>query len=158
MAKVQKTNAMRELDKNKVEYNVYTYESEDGKIDGLAVANKLGQDPKTVFKTLVAKGHSRELYVFVIPVGEELDLKKCAKAIGEKNVEMIHVKDINKYTGYIRGGCSPLAMKKEYKTVIDISAERLEKIIFSGGKIGLQIEANPKEVAKVVNAEFAELS
>lgn len=158
MAKVQKTNAMRELDKNKVEYNVYTYESEDGKIDGLAVANKLGQDPKTVFKTLVAKGHSRELYVFVIPVGEELDLKKCAKAVGEKNVEMIHVKDINKYTGYIRGGCSPLAMKKEYKTVIDISAERLEKIIFSGGKIGLQIEANPKEVAKVVNAEFAELS
>ena len=158
MAKVQKTNAMRELDKNKVEYNVYTYESEDGKIDGLAVANKLGQDPKTVFKTLVAKGHSRELYVFVIPVGEELDLKKCAKAVGEKNVEMIHVKDINKYTGYIRGGCSPLAMKKEYKTVIDISAEGLEKIIFSGGKIGLQIEANPKEVAKVVNAEFAELS
>ena len=157
MAKVQKTNAMRELDKNKVEYNVYTYESEDGKIDGLAVANKLGQDPKTVFKTLVAKGHSRELYVFVIPVGEELDLKKCAKAVGEKNVEMIHVKDINKYTGYIRGGCSPLAMKKEYKTVIDISAEGLEKIIFSGGKIGLQIEANPKEVAEVVNAEFAEL-
>lgn len=158
MAKVQKTNAMRELDKNKVEYNVYTYKNEDGKIDGLAVASKLGQDPKTVFKTLVAQGHSRELYVFVIPVGEELDLKKCAKAVGEKNVEMIHVKDINKYTGYIRGGCSPIAMKKEYKTVIDISAEGLEKIIFSGGKIGLQIEANPKEVAQVVNAEFAELS
>lgn len=158
MGKVQKTNAMRELDKNKVEYNVYTYKSEDGKVDGLAVANKLGQDPKTVFKTLVAQGHSRELYVFVIPVEEELDLKKCAKAVGEKNVEMIHVKDINKYTGYIRGGCSPLAMKKEYKTVIDTSAEGLEKIIFSGGKIGLQIEANPKEVAKVIKAEFAELS
>lgn len=157
MAKIQKTNAMRFLDKNKIEYNTYSYECKDGKIDGLAVAEKLGQDPKTVFKTLVTQGHSKEFYVFVLPVGEELDLKKAAKAAGEKKVEMIHVKDINKYTGYIRGGCSPLAMKKLYKTFIHSSAQELDKFVFSGGKIGLQIEANPNDVANSIGAKFEDI-
>lgn len=155
---MQKTNAMRALDKAKVSYNTYEYEASDGKIDGIAVAEKLGQDVNQVFKTLVAQGHSRELYVFVIPVNQELDLKKAARVSGEKKIEMIHVKDINKYTGYIRGGCSPLAMKKLYKTFIDSSAEVLDKFIFSGGKIGLQIQASPKDVAKVVNASFEEVT
>lgn len=151
---MQKTNAMRALDRAKVSYEMHTYECEDGHIDGVSVANKLGQDVNRVFKTLVAQGNSRELYVFVLPVQEELDLKKAAKVAGEKKIEMIHVKDINKLTGYIRGGCSPLAMKKLYKTFIHESAKEFESIIFSGGKIGLQIETNPIEVAKVINAKF----
>lgn len=154
---MQKTNAMRFLDRNKIEYKTMEYECKDGKIDGLAVAEKLGQNPEQVFKTLVTQGHSRELYVFVLPVAEELNLKKAAKAAGEKSLEMIHVKDINKYTGYIRGGCSPLAMKKLYKTFIHKSAEDLESIIFSGGKIGTQIEANPKSIASSINAKFEDI-
>ena len=154
---MQKTNAMRFLDKNKISYNTYEYDCKDGKIDGVAVANKLNQDVNMVFKTLVVQGHSKELYVFVLPVAEELNLKKAAKVAGEKNVEMILVKDINKHTGYIRGGCSPLAMKKLYKTFFHKSAENLDKIIFSGGKIGLQIEANPKEVAQAINAKFEDI-
>ena len=151
---MQKTNAMRALEKARISYDVHTYECKDGQIDGVAVANKLGQDVNRVFKTLVAQGHSREFYVFVIPVAEELDLKKAAKVAGEKKIEMIHVKDINKCTGYIRGGCSPLAMKKLYKTFIHESAKDLDKMVFSGGKIGLQIEANPKEVSDIINAQF----
>lgn len=154
---MQKTNAMRFLDKNKIAYNTYEYECKDGHIDGVSVANKLNQDVTTVFKTLVAQGHSKELYVFVIPVAEELNLKKAAKVAGEKNIEMIHVKDINKYTGYIRGGCSPLAMKKLYKTFFHITAKDLDKIIFSGGKIGLQIEANPNEIVQSINAKFEDI-
>ena len=155
--KIQKTNAMRFLDRNKISYKTYEYECKDGKIDGLAVAEKLNQNPEMVFKTLVTQGTSREFYVFVLPVAEELDLKKAAKAAGEKKVEMIHVKDINKHTGYIRGGCSPLAMKKLYKTFIQESAIEFDTIIFSGGKIGVQIEANPKQVAKCINAEFVDI-
>lgn len=154
---MQKTNAMRALDKANIKYKVHIYECKDGMIDGVAVANKLEQDVTIVFKTLVAQGNSRELYVFVIPVSEELDLKKVAKVAREKKIEMIHVKDINKYTGYIRGGCSPLAMKKLYKTFIHISAESLENIIFSGGKIGLQIETNPKHMGKVIGAKFEDI-
>lgn len=154
---MQKTNAMRFLDKSKIEYNTYEYDCSDGNIDGVSVANKLGQDVNTVFKTLVAQGHSRELYVFVLPVCEELDLKKAAKVVKEKKVEMIHVKDINKFTGYIRGGCSPLAMKKLYKTVFHVSAKDFDRIIFSGGKIGLQIEANAIKVAEAIRAEFADI-
>jgi Cys-tRNA(Pro)/Cys-tRNA(Cys) deacylase len=148
---------MRFLDKNKIPYNTYSYENKDGKIDGVAVAEKIGKGVESVFKTLVAQGQSRELYVFVIPVNEELDLKKAAKVAGEKKIEMIHVKDINKHTGYIRGGCSPLAMKKLYKTFIDISAEGLPNMIFSGGKIGLQIEANPKDIAASIGGRFEAL-
>ncbi|WP_270251986.1 Cys-tRNA(Pro) deacylase, partial [Clostridium perfringens] len=121
-----KTNAMRILDSKKVSYEMLSYESEDGKIDGISVAHKIGVDEKNVFKTLVAQGTSKELYVFVIPVAEELDLKNAAKIAGEKKVEMIAVKDIMKYTGYIRGGCSPIGMKKNYKTFIHESAEDLD--------------------------------
>jgi Cys-tRNA(Pro)/Cys-tRNA(Cys) deacylase len=154
---VQKTNAMRLLDKNKINYNTISYDNKDGKIDGVAVADKIGKDVNSVFKTLVTQGQSKELYVFIIPVKEELDLKKAAKVAGEKKVEMIHVKDINKYTGYIRGGCSPLAMKKLYKTFIHSSAKGLTNIVFSGGKIGLQIEANPLEIASVIEGKFESL-
>ena len=157
MAKESKTNAMRLLERNKVEYKTYSYDHEDGKIDGLAVAHKLNQDENKVFKTLVTVGHSKNYFVFVIPVADELDLKKCAKAAGEKNVEMIHVKDINKITGYIRGGCSPLGMKKEFNTYIHESALLFESIIFSGGRIGTQIEMNPKDLEKVIKCNFADL-
>lgn len=154
---MQKTNAMRLLDKEKVKYNIYEYECKDGKIDGISVAEKLNQDVNKVFKTLVTQGGTKELYVFVIPVKEELNLKKAAKVAGEKKIEMIHVKDINKFTGYIRGGCSPLAMKKLYKTYINKTAEDLDNFIISAGKIGMQIEANPKEVASIIGAEFEDL-
>ena len=150
-----KTNAMRILDSKKVSYDMLSYESEDGKIDGISVAHKIGVDEKNVFKTLVAQGTSKELYVFVIPVAEELDLKNAAKIAGEKKVEMIAVKDIMKYTGYIRGGCSPIGMKKNYKTFIHESAEDLDFIIFSAGKIGHQIKMNPKDLLNVVEGEFA---
>ena len=150
-----KTNAMRILDSKKVSYEMLSYESEDGKIDGISVAHKIGGDEKNVFKTLVAQGTSKELYVFVIPVAEELDLKNAAKIAGEKKVEMIAVKDIMKYTGYIRGGCSPIGMKKNYKTFIHESAEDLDFIIFSAGKIGHQIKMNPKDLVSVVEGKFA---
>lgn len=150
-----KTNAMRILDSKKVPYEMLSYESEDGKIDGISVAHKIGVDEKNVFKTLVVQGTSKELYVFVIPVAEELDLKNAAKIAGEKKVEMIAVKDILKYTGYIRGGCSPIGMKKNYKTFIHESAEDLDFIIFSAGKIGHQIKMNPKDLVSVVEGEFA---
>lgn len=150
-----KTNAMRILDSKKVSYEMLSYESEDGKIDGISVAHKIGVDEKNVFKTLVAQGTSKELYVFVIPVAEELDLKNAAKIAGEKKVEMIAVKDIMKYTGYIRGGCSPIGMKKNYKTFIHESAEDLNFIIFSAGKIGHQIKMNPKDLVSVVEGKFA---
>lgn len=154
---MQKTNAMRILDKSKIEYNALTYDASDGHIDGAAVAKKTGQDPETVYKTLVTMGNSRNLYVFVIPVLEELDLKKCAKVSGEKKLEMIHVKDINKFTGYIRGGCSPLGMKKQYDTFVQEEALELDKIVFSGGKIGLQIEMDPKDLEKVIKVKFEDV-
>ncbi|WP_317312039.1 Cys-tRNA(Pro) deacylase [Clostridium thermobutyricum] len=157
MIKMQKTNAMRILDKNKIEYTALEYDASDGHIDGAAVAKKTGQAPETVYKTLVTMGNSKNLYVFVIPVLCELDLKKAAKVSGEKKVEMIHVKDINKFTGYIRGGCSPIGMKKEYKTFFQKDALELEKIVFSGGKIGLQIEMNPKDLEKAIRVEFCEI-
>lgn len=153
-----KTNAMRILDSKKIEYIVSTYENKDGKIDGVSVAEKINKDPKEVFKTLVTQGSDRELFVFVIPVEKELDLKKAAKAAKEKNVEMIAVKDINKYTGYIRGGCSPLGMKKLYKTFIDSTAKDLDIMVVSGGKIGVQIQLNPLDLIEVVSGEFADIS
>ena len=153
-----KTNAMRILDKFKISYEVREYDTSDNKIDGASVAHKVGKDLKTVFKTLVCVGHSKNYYVFVIPVEEELDMKKAAKSVSEKNVEMIHVKDINKVTGYIRGGCSPVGMKKEYKTVIDISAQDLELMTESGGNIGLQIDISPEDIAAVSKAEFFDIT
>jgi len=153
-----KTNAMRILDSENINYNILTYDNKDGKIDGISVAEKVGRDVKQVYKTLVAQGDSKEIFVFVIPVSEELDLKKAAKIIGEKKVEMIHVKDINKYTGYIRGGCSPVGMKKKYSTYIDKTAEKLNTIMVSGGKIGTQIEISAMDLVKVVKGKLENLT
>jgi Cys-tRNA(Pro)/Cys-tRNA(Cys) deacylase len=152
-----KTNAMRILDSNNIIYTTHSYENKDGKIDGVAVAHKIEKDVNQVFKTLVTQGHSKEFYVFVIPVAEELDMKKASKAAGEKNIEMIHVKDINKITGYIRGGCSPLGMKKVFKTYIQEDAILFDSIVFSGGKIGAQIEMNPKDLEKVIVCSFIDI-
>lgn len=151
-----KTNVMRVLDKKKILYKTYTYDSGDG-IDGVSVAAKLNQPMEQVFKTLVTQGKSKQYYVFVIPVAEELDLKAAAKSVGEKAIEMIHVKDIQGVTGYIRGGCSPIGMKKQYKTVIHESAKNQKTIIVSGGKIGYQVELNPEELAALVRAEFSSI-
>ncbi|HFE9685160.1 TPA: Cys-tRNA(Pro) deacylase [Clostridium perfringens] len=152
-----KTNAMRILDSKKVSYEMLGYESEDGKIDGISVAHKIGVDEKNVFKTLVAQGTSKDLYVFVIPVAEELDLKNAAKIAGEKKVEMIAVKDILKYTGYIRGGCSPIGLKRDYRTFIHESAKDLDFMIVSAGKIGHQIKLNPNDLVEVVSGKFENL-
>jgi Cys-tRNA(Pro)/Cys-tRNA(Cys) deacylase len=157
MAKV-KTNAMRILDTQKVPYEILTYDANDGKIDGVAVAGKIGRDPAQVYKTLVAVGASKNLYVFVIPVEDELDMKKAAKEAGEKNVEMLPVKDIQKFTGYIRGGCSPIGMKKSYPTFLDASAEGLDKIIVSAGKIGFQVELAPDQLINAAAGKYAELT
>ena len=151
-----KTNVMRLLGQKKIPYKEYTYEC-DAALSGVEVAKSLGQDEKKVFKTLVTVGKSKKNYVFVIPVAEELDLKKAAKAVGEKSLEMIHVKDINQITGYIRGGCTAIGMKKQYKTVIDGSAQELSTMIVSGGRIGSQIELTPENLAKAANAVFAEI-
>lgn len=152
-----KTNAMRILDTAKIKYNVYTYES-GGDFDGQSVARKIGVDENCVFKTLVTVAPSKNHYVFVIPVNRELDLKACARAVGEKAVEMIAVKDINKVTGYIRGGCSPIGMKKEYVTVVDSACLSLEKMVFSAGKIGYQVEITPSELLSVTGAKTDSVS
>ncbi|KQO15733.1 Cys-tRNA(Pro)/Cys-tRNA(Cys) deacylase [Paenibacillus algorifonticola] len=153
---VTKTNAMRMLDADHISYEVHTYDNEDGKIHGSAVANKIGKAPDSVFKTLVT--HSgNSLYIFVIPVGAELDMKKAAKAAGEKKLEMLPVKDLQKWTGYIRGGCSPIGMKKRYPTFIDSSAELQETIVVSAGKVGLQLELPPEQLAATVAALFTEV-
>lgn len=155
--KISKTNAMRILDSENIIYNIITYENNDGKIDGISVSKKIGRDVNSVYKTLVTQGMSKEIYVFVIPVAEEIDFKKAAKAVGEKKIDMINVKDINKYTGYIRGGCSPVGMKKLYSTFINNTAKELEKIIVSGGKIGMQIELLPNDLIKVISARFEDV-
>lgn len=148
-----KTNVMRILDKAKIPYQFYFYDHEDGKIDGVSVADKLGQSVEQVYKTLVTRGASREFYVFVVPVAKELNLKAAAKSVGEKSVEMIHVDEINKTTGYIRGGCSPIGMKKQFKTVIDSSCESLETMIVSGGKIGAQVELSPRALLDLIGGQ-----
>ena len=126
-------------------------------VDGLQIADQLGLPYEKVYKTLVTVGNSKDYFVFVIPIAEELDLKAAARSVGQKSVEMIHVKDINAITGYIRGGCTAIGMKKQYVTRIDSSAEHLEKIIVSGGRIGSQLELAPADLAKAVRAEFADL-
>lgn len=153
-----KTNAMRILDKAGIHYNTYTYDHSDGLIDGISVANKMGQPVESVYKTLVAQGASREYFVFVIPVAEELDLKAAAKTVSEKAVEMIKVADINKVTGYIRGGCSPIGMKKDYKTVLDSSCEGLDTIIISAGKIGHQIEMSHEDLVKLIHCRIESIT
>lgn len=153
-----KTNVMRILDQAKIPYRYYFYDHEDGKIDGVSVAHKLGQNVEQVFKTLVTRGASRDYFVFVIPVALELNLKAAAKSVGEKSVEMIHVDEINKVTGYIRGGCSPVGMKKQFKTVIDSSCEQLPAIIVSAGKIGTQVEVAPQDLLRFIGGKTASIT
>lgn len=155
-AKDIKTNAMRILDSERVAYRVNTYTCEEFH-DGLSIARMLGQDPDISYKTLVAKGRSGEFYVFVIPVAEELDLKAAARAVSEKAVELIPVKEINKVTGYIRGGCSPIGMKKPFVTVLDETACLYEEIIISGGRIGSQILLSPDDLLRVARATYADI-
>lgn len=156
MGKEVKTNAMRQLEAKKIAHKVNLYECDEF-IDGVSVADQLGQPYESSFKTLVTAGKSGGYYVFVVPIAEELDLKKCARAVGEKSVEMIHVKDINRITGYIRGGCTPIGMKKLYPTVIHRSALDFAEIIISGGRIGAQIILAPNDLASVVNAKFDDI-
>ncbi len=152
-----KTNAMRILETAKIKYNTYTYES-NGDFDGQSVASKIGKDPNMVYKTLVTVAQSKNYYVFVIPVNCELDLKSAAKSVGEKAVEMIAVKDINKITGYIRGGCSPIGMKKQYITVIDELCMQLDTMVFSAGKIGYQVEIAPDELLSLIGAKTGKIA
>ena len=156
MGKQVKTNVVRILDSNKISYELINYES-DGFLDGVAIANKLNQSVDETFKTLVTKGKSGGYFVFVIPVHKELDLKAAAKAVSEKAVEMIPVADINKVTGYIRGGCSPIGMKKKFPTYIHESAKNFDTIAVSGGMRGLQIILSPVTLAEFVSAEFTDL-
>lgn len=156
MGKEVKTNAMRFLDKSKIAYTVQTYECEEF-IDGVHVAEKLNQPLDETFKTLIAQGKSGNYYCFLLPVAMELDLKKSARSVSEKSVELIHVKDITKITGYVRGGCTPIGMKKQFMTVIHKSAENLELFYISGGRIGTQIRLSPNELVKAVRGKFEDI-
>ena len=156
--KDEKTNVMRILDRAKIPYIPHFYDHEDGKIDGVAVAEKLGEPLEAVFKTLVTHGADGGFYVFVIPVAEELDLKAAARAAGVKRVEMLHVKDLLPTTGYIRGGCSPIGMKKPFPTVLDESALKQPKILVSGGKVGTQVELSPQDLLALVGASTAPIT
>lgn len=156
MGKEVKTNAMRILDRNKIKYEINLYECKEF-IDAVDIADRLGQPYESSFKTLVTVGKSGEHYVFVLPIARELDLKKAASVVGEKSLSMIAVKEITALTGYIRGGCTALGMKKAFRTVIDSSARRFDSIIISGGRIGAQIILAPDDLAKAANAEFADI-
>lgn len=151
-----KTNAMRILEREKIPFTHYTYECDEF-IDGIQIADKLSLPYEKVYKTLVTEGSSKNYFVFVIPIAEELDLKKAAKSVGEKSVSMIHVKDINAVTGYIRGGCTAIGMKKQYVTRLDDSAGEQETIIVSGGRIGSQIELKPEDFLKACRGEMADI-
>ena len=158
MAKEAKTNAMRMLDSAHVNYVLHTYDTSDGQIDGLAVARKCGEDPEQVFKTLVTQGNDKNFYVFVVPVENELDLKACARSVGVKSVEMIHVRDLLKTTGYIRGGCSPIGMKKKYTTVYDETIVLFDTVLVSGGRIGKQVEIAPSDLIRITDGITADIS
>ena len=153
---MEKTNVMRILEQKKIKYNSYSYASTQA-ISGMEVATALNQDPNCVFKTLVTVGTSRSNYVFLVPVNKELNLKKAAKSVNEKKVEMIKSKELLPLTGYIHGGCSPIGMKKQFKTVINTTAQNFEKIIFSAGKIGYQVEMSLENLQKVINFTLADI-
>lgn len=153
---MEKTNVMRVLDQKKIEYKSYCYEN-TGAVSGVEVAKVLNQDENQVFKTLVTVGKSNKNYVFVIPVAMELNLKKAAKAAGEKSIEMIKQKDLLPLTGYIHGGCSPIGMKKQFPTYIHESAKTFDTIIFSAGKIGYQVEVAPDDIAKILRVTYADI-
>lgn len=152
-----KTNVMRILEQKRIKYKGYTYECTEA-LSGTEVAKALNENPDHVFKTLVTVGKSNVHYVFMIPVAKELNLKKAAAAAGEKNIEMIKSKDLLPLTGYVHGGCSPIGMKKQFKTVIDESAENFETIIFSGGKIGYQVELSLQDLKSVVDFDLKSLT
>ena len=155
--KIEKTNVMRILDQKKINYKSYSYVGTDA-ISGMEVAEVLGQNPNQVFKTLVTVSGKNINYVFVVPVNKELDLKKAAKAVGEKSIEMIKSKELLPLTGYIHGGCSPIGMKKFFKTVIHETCNEFDTIVFSGGKIGYQVEVGLDELAKVIRFDIADIS
>lgn len=157
MGKEAKTNAVRILDRNKIKYELINYECDEF-VDGLHTAEATGAPVEQSYKTLVMQGKSKKYYVFVIPIAREVDLKAAARAVDEKSVEMIHVKDLTAITGYVRGGCSPLGMKKAFPTIVDASAQQYEDIYVSGGRIGTSIRLNPEDLAHVVNASFASVT
>ena len=157
MKKHEKTNVMRLLEQKKIDYKMYDYSDSDA-VAGDEVARELGENPDAVFKTLVTVGKTKQHYVFLVPVCKELDLKKAASAVGEKNIEMIKSKELLPLTGYIHGGCSPIGMKKVFPTVIDATAENFDKIFFSGGKIGFQVEVNVKDIEKIISFSFADIT
>lgn len=156
MAKEVKTNAMRMLDKQKIVYDALNYECEEF-VDGIHCADIAGTPYEQTFKTLVMQGKSGEYFVFVLPIAREVDRKAAARAVGEKSVDMIQVKDIQRITGYIRGGCSPLGMKKSYATVFDASAGQFEEIYVSGGRIGLSLKVKVKDLLKVTKGQLADI-
>lgn len=157
MGKEVKTNAMRILDRHKIKYEHYEYECSEF-TDGIQVADMLGLPHERVYKTLVTGGNDGNYYVFVIPIEKELDLKKCAKSVGVKSLAMIHVSEINRITGYIRGGCTAIGMKKQFVTRISCEAEKLSRIIVSGGRLGSQIELAPDDLCKACSAEYGNIT
>lgn len=157
--KAAKTNAIRSIEQQKIPHELFEYTSEDGQaVDGVTVAGKIGQPVDHVFKTLLATAGANRYYVFVVPVASELHLKMAAKAAGEKKIEMLPVKELQHVTGYVRGGCSPVGMKKLLPTFIDASAESLEYMIVSAGKIGMQVKLAPADLANCTKAAFAPLT
>ena len=157
MAKQEKTNVMRLLEQKKIPYKMHDYTA-SGVIAGEDVARALGENPDEVFKTLVTVGKSKQNYVFLVPVNKELNLKKAASAVGEKSIEMIKSKDLLALTGYVHGGCSPIGMKKQFPTVVHNSAENMENILFSGGKIGMQVELKKEDFKRIINIKFADVA
>jgi len=155
--KLEKTNVMRILDQKKIIYNTYSYIDTEA-ISGMEVATALNQNPNKVFKTLVTVSNSKINYVFLVPVNRELNLKKAAKVVNEKSIEMIKSKDLLGLTGYIHGGCSPVGMKKSFKTIIDLTAKDFDTIIFSAGKIGYQVELSLLELEKVIKYNLDDIS
>lgn len=153
---MKKTNAMRLLDSLKLDYQAMEYDNKDGRIDGLSVAEKIKRPVEDVYKTLVTQSRE-DLFVFIVPVAEELDFKKAARAVSQKKLEMLEVKKLEHYTGYVRGGCSPLAMKKSYRTVMDNSALERDRVIVSGGKIGVQIELDPRDLKSAIDLDFEDI-
>lgn len=156
--KIQKTNAVRLLDRKKIPYSLKEYEINEEHLDGITAAEEIGQPVETVFKTLVATSMKKQLYVFVIPVAKELDLKAAAKFVGEKKIEMLHVRDLLANTGYIRGGCSPIGMKKQYPTVVDEASLLQDEIFISAGKRGMQICIAPKFLEQAAQAKFGSIT
>ena len=153
----QKTNVMRILGQKKIKYTAHEYPHGEDAVDGVTVARMTGRDPACVFKTLVTRGASKGIYVFVIPVAEELDLKKAAKAVGEKSIAMVHVGEINALTGYVRGGCSPIGMKKQFKTVYHSSILSQDTVLVSAGKIGRQVELSPADLIGLTRGDTANI-